>query len=78
MGQIWGIVAGIEFILLAAVIVCFVLRKNASEAEKEATQVKNLLDLIMGMIKSYLLVIDEEDRIIMCSSSLAKAVNAEF
>lgn len=65
MGQIWGIVAGIEFILLAAVIVCFVLWKNASEAEKEATQVKNLLDLIMGMIKSYLLVIDEEDRIIM-------------
>lgn len=77
MGQIWGIIAGIEFILLVAAVIYFVLGKNTSEAEKEAIQVKNLLDLIMELIKSYLLVTDEEGRIIICSSSLAEEVKAE-
>ena len=70
-------VAGIEFVLLVAVIVYFVFVKKETEEKKEVIQLKNALNFIMGRIKGYLLLLDEENRIIMCSNSLVKEVEED-
>lgn len=77
MEYMWRILAGAEFVLLAAGTVFLLLKRKTAVSEKKVQKLNNLLDLILRLIRSYVLIIDEKGCITMCSSSFAEGVGAE-
>lgn len=71
-----GIIAGVEFVLLAGAALLY-YKKNIIARSEKRDLMRFIVNLAVKMIKSYFVIVDEEGKIITCSDSLVQIINAD-